>query len=75
MDYVAGDNPIAAVRLAEKIDRAVSDLVDFPERGRPGNLAGRLELIVDSYVIIYRYNPSKASIEVSEIWHQRQDRP
>jgi len=75
IEYIAEDNPLAAISMAEKIVNAVNDLTEFPERGRSSNLAGRYELVVGPYLIIYRYDSSKTMVEVSEIWHQRQNRP
>ncbi|MGH2414774.1 MAG: type II toxin-antitoxin system RelE/ParE family toxin, partial [Microcystaceae cyanobacterium] len=45
-DYIAKDNPAAAVRVVLKIQAAVAQLVDSPLSGRPGRVEGTRELVV-----------------------------
>ena len=40
------ENPRAAVHADEDIVRAVRRLLDFPESGRPGRIAGTRELVI-----------------------------
>lgn len=58
IEYIAIDNPAAAIKLADKIDESILKLEDFPHIGAiPKNR--RLErrgyrmLIIDSYLIFY----------------------
>jgi toxin ParE1/3/4 len=44
--YIEAENPGAAVHVAEQIVSAVRRLLDFPESGRPGRLAGTRELVI-----------------------------
>ncbi|MDF5729831.1 MAG: type II toxin-antitoxin system RelE/ParE family toxin [Rhizonema sp. PD38] len=55
-DYIARDNPVAAVRVVLKIQAAVAQLVDAPHIGRPGRVEGTKELVVlqTPYIVIYR---------------------
>lgn len=53
-DYIAADNPTAALALVDKIDRKLARLRDHPLSGRPGRVPGTRELIVrPSYLVIY----------------------
>ena len=45
-DFVVEDNPSAAEKQVEMILRAVEQLVDFPEMGRPGRVHGTRELVI-----------------------------
>jgi toxin ParE1/3/4 len=44
--YIEADNPRAAVHVDEQIAAAVQRLIEFPESGRPGRVAGTRELVV-----------------------------
>ena len=53
-DYIALDNPRAAVRMDALFETAVLKLADFPRNGRPGMIPGTRELIPHaSYRIVY----------------------
>lgn len=67
-DYIAHDNPSAAIDLWLSIDDQVSRLSDpnFPRR--PGRVAGTLELVVHpNYVVILEQSPS--TVTVLEVLH------
>lgn len=48
VDYIAGNNPDAALALLEDIETAVARLAGHPGRGRPGRVSGTRELIIRS---------------------------
>jgi len=53
-EYIALDNPRAAIRIDALLETAVLKLADFPRIGRPGVVAGTRELIPhESYRIVY----------------------
>ncbi len=55
-EYIAHDNPAAALALDELITEKTSRLVYHPKLGRPGRVKGTRELIVhQSYVLIYDF--------------------
>ncbi|MEW6166491.1 MAG: type II toxin-antitoxin system RelE/ParE family toxin [Pseudomonadota bacterium] len=55
-DYIAAENPAAAVKLDERISERVQDLVQFPASGRMGRVAGTRELVIAGtpYIAAYR---------------------
>lgn len=55
-DYIRQDSPRAAVMVDERIAAHASQLLSFPESGRPGRVLGTRELLVPgiSYVIVYQ---------------------
>ena len=72
--FISQDSPQAASRLAVELVAACDRLEMFPERGRPGSVAGTRELTtVWPYVIVYRVR--KDTIEILRIWHGKQNRP
>jgi toxin ParE1/3/4 len=53
-DYIAADNPIAAVRMDELFSAAATRLVEHPKLGKAGKITGTRELVVhESYRFIY----------------------
>lgn len=44
-DYIAADNPQAAVQMDERLSQAASRLLDHPRIGRKGMIPGTFELI------------------------------
>jgi len=55
-DYIAADNPRAAVAVDRRIQSEVETLAQFPRRGRPGRVEGTRELVIlrTPYVVAYR---------------------
>ncbi len=55
LEYIARDNPDAAVRVERRIVIAIQGLTEHPRRGRPGRVAGTRELVVPGlpYIVIY----------------------
>jgi len=53
-EYIAADNPSAALDLDELLSEKAARLVDHPGLGRPGRLQGTLELVAHrNYILIY----------------------
>ena len=44
--YIEAENPRAAVHVDEQIANAARRLLDFPDSGRPGRVAGTRELVI-----------------------------
>ena len=54
-DYIAADNPRAAVRMDDLFGEAAARLASFPKTGRPGKIAGTRELIPhENYRLVYQ---------------------
>lgn len=61
-DYIAADNPRAAVRIDELFSNAATRLAEHPKLGRPGQIVGTRELIPhESYRLVYE-------IEQETVW-------
>jgi len=59
IDYIAEDNPAAAVKVADAIQAAAERLLTFPDMGRVGRLPDTRELVVADlpYMIVYQVKP------------------
>ena len=67
---IGENSPRAAGRTAEQLLLASLSLEQFPNRGRPGRASRTRELIVGSYVIVYRVRLDV--VEVLRIRHHAQ---
>ena len=56
-EYVAADDPAAAQRVIERIEKAVSILCRHPEAGRAGRIRGTRELVISGtpFLVYYRF--------------------
>ncbi|WP_373414411.1 type II toxin-antitoxin system RelE/ParE family toxin [Ensifer aridi] len=70
--YIERENPRAAVHVDEEIVRAARRLLDFPESGRPGRIAGTRELVVPRTPYIGAYVVMADSIRILRILHGAQ---
>jgi len=53
-DYIAADNPSAALDLDELLSKKAARMVDHPGLGRLGRLQGTRELVAHrNYILIY----------------------
>jgi len=74
-DYIARENPGAAVRMAKTLLAVVDRLAEVPNLGRPGRVSGTRELVVPGtpYVIPYRVRGER--LEIVAVFHGRQRWP
>jgi toxin ParE1/3/4 len=68
-DYIAADNPQAAVQVVRRVHGAVAQLGDTPEIGRPGRLPGTRELVVTGTPFIVPYRVREGAVEVLSVIH------
>jgi toxin ParE1/3/4 len=63
-DYIAQDDPAAAIRVLRRIEHSVARLAILPFSGRPGVVAGTRILVVPGlpYVVIYRVGEDEVDI-------------
>ncbi|MBY5318722.1 type II toxin-antitoxin system mRNA interferase toxin, RelE/StbE family [Rhizobium johnstonii] len=70
--YIEIENPRAAVHVDQKIVLAVRRLVEFPESGRPGRIAGTRELVIPSTPYIAAYVVHEDRIRILRVLHGAQ---
>lgn len=75
LDYIAQDNPLAAISQDEQIERQVDMLMQHPNIGRPGRKKGTRELVISRtpFVVVYRVKGTR--IEVIRLLHSSQQYP
>ncbi|CAN7396114.1 type II toxin-antitoxin system RelE/ParE family toxin [Rhizobium leguminosarum] len=70
--YIETDNPRAAVHVDQKIVVAARRLVEFPESGRPGRIAGTRELVIPSTPYIAAYAVHEDRVRILRVLHGAQ---
>jgi toxin ParE1/3/4 len=77
LDYIAEDNPAAAVAQGDLLERQVELLISYPEMGRPGRIKGTRELVIGRtpFIVVYRINRKAKRIEVMRVLHGAQQWP
>jgi toxin ParE1/3/4 len=71
--YVAADNPVAADRVLERIERVLQSISEHPELGRerPDIMVGLRSFAVMSWVVLYRVDSE--SVIVARVLHGARD--
>ena len=74
VNFIAIDNPAAAMRMDELMRDAGSRLADMPNRGRRGPLPGTRELLVHPhYFLVYRIEND--AVEILAVIHTSRQWP
>ena len=76
VDYIAVENPRAALKLDELFSAAATRLGEFPKLGHNGKIPGTRELIPhESYRLIYEVDEATATVWVMAIVHTARQWP
>lgn len=75
-DYIAQDNPRAAIELDDRIATQTDALPQHPNLYKPGRVRGTREIILTpNSVLVYRIKKQAGVIEIVRIIGARQDHP
>jgi len=74
-DYVAVENPDAAVRVVLRVITAVEILADQPGVGRAGRVEGTRELVLTDIPYTVAYRVKNNTIEILRVLHQAMNWP
>jgi toxin ParE1/3/4 len=74
LDYIAQDNPKAAIEQGDRIAQQIRQLIAHPELGRPGRKQGTRELVISRtpFIAVYRVKPKARRIELMRVLHGSQ---
>ena len=75
LDYIAQDNPRAAIEQGDRIAHQVDMLVQHPEMGRTGRQQGTRERVISRtpFIVIYRIKGER--VELLRVLHGAQKWP
>ena len=69
LDFIAEDDPSAAVGTIDRIEAVALRLIDFPLSGREGSVPDTRELPIPGLPFILIYRVREASVEVLRVLH------
>jgi toxin ParE1/3/4 len=75
LDFIAQENPIAAIRLDEEIEAQTESLAQNPEIGRNGRVDGTLELVIARTPFLAVYRVESGQVQITNLLHQSQQWP
>ena len=75
LDCIADDDVIEAIKVLDAIDDQAALLVDNPELGRPGRVAGTRELVISGTRLIVAYRVQGEEIQLLRLLHGSQRWP
>jgi addiction module RelE/StbE family toxin len=70
--YIEAENPSAAVHVDEQIADAAQRLLDFPDSGRPGRVAGTRELVIPRTPYVAAYLVDGDTVRILRVLHGAQ---
>ena len=74
IDYIAQDNPLAAIELGDAIVRRVAELADQPRLHRTGRVRRTREMVVHpNYLVVYRI--MRDAVEIVRVLHAARQYP
>ena len=73
--YIALDRPAAAHAISRRIREAITGLAQYPERGRPGRVAGTRELVIPKTPFIVAYRVASGHVDVLANMHAARQWP
>ncbi|MDR0781388.1 MAG: type II toxin-antitoxin system RelE/ParE family toxin [Pseudomonadales bacterium] len=76
VEYIAADNPLAALKIDALFSEAAARLGDFPRLGSPGKIPGTRELIPhDNYRLVYEIDDAELTVWVMALVHTARQWP
>lgn len=74
ISYIQTDNPNAALNLLDDIDKSISQLKDFPYKGKSPEdnylqSKGYRMLVIKNYIVFYVVNENINEVEIRRILH------
>jgi len=75
VEYIAADNPIAAIEQVDEIEEQTSLLTSHPKIGRPGRVKGTRELVIVRTPYIAAYRIKGKTVQILRVLHGAQQWP
>ena len=69
VDYIAEDNPEAAIEQGDEIETQVNGLLANRHLGRPGRVKGTRELVIVRTPYVAAYRVKKETIQILRVLH------
>ena len=69
LDYIAKDNPAAALHVARRVGAAVEQLAEHPKIGREGRVRGTRELVIYDIPYVVPYRIKNEEVHILSVYH------
>ena len=69
IDYIAEDNPLAAIEQGDEIENQVAGLLVNRHQGRSGRVKGTREMVIVRTPYIAAYRIKKDAIQILRVFH------
>lgn len=75
IEYIAQNNPVAALEQLDEIEKQTDTLLQHPEIGRKGRRQGTRELVISHthFIVVYRIKAKR--VEIVRLLHTSQAWP
>lgn len=75
IEYIAQENPTAALAQLDKIEQQTDMLLQHPEMGRAGRKQGTRDLVIarTNFIVVYRFEPKTKHIVILRVLHTSQN--
>jgi toxin ParE1/3/4 len=73
VNYLNREQPSAATSVVDTVIRNIATLTRFPNRGRPGRVAGTRELVIPNLPYIVVYFATDQAVQLLRVFHAAQD--
>ena len=74
--FIAGENPVAAVRVGNALIDRAAILENFPLLGSPYHKRpGVRKLVSRPYILFYRFREQNNFVDILRFWHGAQQEP
>ncbi len=70
--FIATENPVAAARVIRTIRQSALMLMDNPLIGRPGEITGTRELVIDHFPYLMIYRILEKRVRILAVFHTSQ---
>lgn len=74
-DYIAAENPMAALNFADDINKAIEQLQRFPGSGKEGRVPSTRELVLTRYRFIIPYRVVGNALQILRVFSTYQQLP
>lgn len=73
--FIEAENPSSAILVDERIVAAAHRLIDFPESGRVGRIAGTRELVINGTPYVVAYAVTQSAVRILRVLHGAREWP
>ena len=74
-NYISQTSPKAAANFVSQVNQQITRLIDHPESGRSGRVAGTRELVISKFPYVIPYRIRSGCVEILRVFHTSRQYP